>query len=425
MKPGAAGAALVLSAGFYGSLAAVRCFGRAGIPVTVADQSRIGPASWSRFTKERLLCPTEQEPDAIIDWLETFGRTHARHMLYATSDEMAFLMSQERERLGRVFDLYVPDVSAIYGLLNKRQLSDHARAVGIDAPRSWFPKDAGDLEQVSAEAHFPVLVKPVTQILFRSHRKGAHVESREALRDAYESIAQERYAERLLAFDASVKNPSVQEYLPEAIESIYNLSGFIDEGGEGFIASATLKVLQRPRRLGVGVCFTTAEVDEDLAAKLRALCRRVGYHGVFEAEFIRAGGKSLLIDFNPRFFGQMGFDIARGVPLPLMAFHGARGDKAALAQVLREAQDRRRDDVHYVHRMALEVMLRAQRLSGALSQPEWEKWQQFSDGSRIPVVDAVLDSDDVRPAAIEMAHQLYGYARHPRAFLRHLVLNKG
>jgi hypothetical protein len=54
-------------------------------------------------------------------------------------------------------------------------------------------------------------------------------------------------------------------------------------------------------------------------------------------EFIRAGGKQLLIDFNPRFYSQMGFDIARGSPLPLLVYEAACGHEAQLAEVSREA----------------------------------------------------------------------------------------
>jgi hypothetical protein len=87
---------------------------------------------------------------------------------------------------------------------------------------------------------------------------------------------------------------------------------------------AARKALPWPRRLGLGLCYEHAEVDPDAASKGLALCRRIGYHGAFEAELIRRAGGLLLIDFNPRFYGQMSFDIARGSPLPLGLLRGHR-----------------------------------------------------------------------------------------------------
>jgi hypothetical protein len=53
---------------------------------------------------------------------------------------------------------------------------------------------------------------------------------------------------------------------------------------------AATKVLQRPRKLGVGVCFEGVPVHQELASRLLDLFKRVRYHGVFEAEFIETRG---------------------------------------------------------------------------------------------------------------------------------------
>src|SRR6188472_1424905 len=72
---------LLTSSGFYGTLAAVRSLGRAGIPIVVADEARLGPASWSRFVTRRERCPG-QSSSAFIDWLLAFGEEHPGHVLY-------------------------------------------------------------------------------------------------------------------------------------------------------------------------------------------------------------------------------------------------------------------------------------------------------------------------------------------------------
>ena len=80
-----------------------------------------------------------------------------------------------------------------------------------------------------------------------------------------------------------------------------------------------MKVLQRPRRLGIGLCFASAAVPDDLRARATRLLDSLGYFGVFELEFIRSRGRYLLIDMNPRFYNQIQLDVTRGLDLPMLA----------------------------------------------------------------------------------------------------------
>jgi hypothetical protein len=39
-------------------------------------------------------------------------------------------------------------------------------------------------------------------------------------------------------------------------------------------------------------------------------------------------------------------------------------------------------------------------------------------------VDALIDSDDLVPTAVELAQLVYSSARHPRAFVRSMIFNR-
>ncbi|MBZ4421947.1 carbamoyl-phosphate synthase [Myxococcus sp. RHST-1-4] len=416
---------LLFSAGFYGTLAAARCFGRNGIDVTVADPTKLGPASWSRFVGRRVQCPPESRAEEFMEWLLDFGRREPlQHVLYPTSDELAWLVSVHGEALSEFFHLYDPGVDAVYGLLNKRKLFEVGQEVGLRLPRTWFPESEADLSAVAKEARFPVLIKPTTQILYSTHVKGHPVSEPAQLAEEYRAFSRDGYADMLVRFDPAVARPMVQEFHPEAAQGIYSLSGFVDETGEVFEVRGAMKVLQRPRRLGVGVCFESAPVRADLAEGLRRLCARLGYHGVFEVEFIQTKDDFLLIDFNPRYYGQMGFDIARGLPLPLLAYHAALGDRDALLREVRAAREWKGRGEAFCNRIALEMLLNLQRLSGALPVDEARQWRRWVEEHRGILVDPLIDSDDLMPTAVEVAQILYGSARHPRAFLRSIVFNR-
>ncbi len=409
-----------------GTLAAVRSLGRAGVPVEVAEARFFTSGCWSRYVSRRLGAPSLEQPSRFLEWLLDFGKREPGRVLYATSDDVAFLYALHREELSRHFHLYQPSIESTYSLLNKERLSQAAAAVGLETPQSWLPEDEADLALLSAKLQFPVLIKPQTQILYFPHPKGALVgDSADLMREYASFNNRAHHARELLAFDPAVSRPLLQAFYPRAAQGIYNLSGFIDETGELLVVRASRKVLQRPRKLGIGVCFDWAPVRAELVERVAALCRRIGYHGVFEVEFIEDGERTLLLDFNPRFYGEMGFDTARGMPVPVFAYLAALGRRDELRRAVQAARREVDEPAQaYCHRFHLESLLWSQRLSGKLSRSEVSQWRNWLSARRGYVVDAVLDRHDWFPAFIEVAAHLYAYARHPRAFMHQVVLDR-
>ena len=104
------------------------------------------------------------------------------------------------------------------------------------------------------------------------------------------------------------------------------------------LRAASTKVFQRSQPVGVGVCFESLPTDPVLSNAVRRLCRELGYFGIFEVEFLWFDGRWAAIDFNPRLFNQIGMDIRRGMPLPLLACLDAAGETAALRDAVAKAQ---------------------------------------------------------------------------------------
>ena len=422
----AASPVLLTTASYYGTLAAARCYGRAGIPVTVGEEEVLAVARWSRYVNRTTRCPPIHDAEAYVEWLAAFGAENPGTFLYPTSDEHAWLFSLYRDRLARHFRMYQPDAAAVYTLLNKRLLYAACARLGISTPDTWWPETDEELEKLSQTLAWPVLIKPQTQLFFESHSKGRKVDDAAALEARYaEFIARNRYGDFMLRHDPTVVRPMIQAYRPEAAENTYSLTGFVDASGALSTFRGAVKVLQRPRKLGIGLCFEEAPVNAALAKKVAALCQQIGYFGVFEIEFIQTGDDFLLIDFNPRFYSQMAFEVDRGMPLPLLAWTAARGDRAALEEaVARSNAWRSSGDRGYCHRFIFEVMLRGQKLSGALSPEEVRHWRRWFEARRAHLTDAVLDEEDRIPGMVDWATHLLRYARHPRAFFHTMILDR-
>lgn len=415
---------LVTMGAHLGTLAAARSLARAGAPVTLADAGRWVPTRWSLATARSVPCPdVETAPRLFLEWLLSTGAEQKGRVLYPASDEMAWLVSRHRELLSRDHLLYSPPFAAVDALLNKWRLYQRCLELGVDAPQTWLVRGEEDVARVreAAGPDAPLMVKPQTQAFLRPHQKGRLVAEPGALAPAVRDFIQStRYEHTMLEADPEVAAPMVQAYAPGAERGIYNLSGFVDETGALYVVEASRKVLQWPRRLGVGICFEEADVLPHLADGVARLCRRVGYHGVFEVEFVESGGRHLLIDFNPRFYGQMAFDVARGLDLPLLVYLAACGEREALGRAVREARTRTRQAAHraYCNQIELAIVLRLLRFAGQLQPGDVRRWRDWLSSHRDQLTDAVWEQGDWWPAALVATTSVLGRVRHARSAWR-------
>lgn len=382
----------------------------------------MAPSLWSRFTTRRTSSPAVFAADEFLTWLLDFGAKNPGHVLYPTSDDTAFLYSLAQDRLGEHFSINLPPIAAVYGVLNKRQLATNARAVGLCSPEGYSPSSVDDCAH---GLEYPVLIKPVTQILNRYQVKGTVVRAAAELPKALHRAFAEPYAATLMRYDPDVSRPIIQAFHANAAADIFSVSGYVGRDGQPSVFRASRKILQQPRTIGVGVVFEDAPLNQALCDGLVRLCRHVGYFGVFEAEFIVDNGAHLLIDFNPRFFGQMGFDIARQSMLPLIAYADATNDAELLRSCLARAEDSTLPHAAvFMNRIPLEIMLRAQRLSGAMPKAEYFKWREYFRERSAKIVDAVADPDDPKPSLYDAMNQLTRAVKYPRSFLRTMVFNR-
>jgi len=396
---------------YGGTLAAVRSLGRHGIPVTVAADELMAPARWSRHATRVVRCPPPGDASRFLDWLLRFGEREPRHALYATSDDLAFMFASNASELSKRFDLYQPPVETVVRVLDKKALSRACDSIGLSQLPMWFPRDESDISRLAREATFPVLIKARTQVLRADQTKGIVVERPEDLLAGYRSfIARHGYLPGLEPHFAEVTQPMVQ-YVPAGSQRVYSITGFVDRSGSLLAARASVKVLQRTRPVGLGVCFETATVDSALAESVARLCRAVGYFGVFEVEFVREGGTSMVIDFNPRFFGQMGFDAARGLHLAAFAYHAARGNEEALRNLTAEAASATGGATIHTHRFLFEGLLLLERFAGSLSSGDYARWRQWYAHNRATASDATADRADRLPSLVHAANETWSGLR--------------
>jgi predicted ATP-grasp superfamily ATP-dependent carboligase len=314
--------------------------------------------------------------------------------------------------------LYSPSGETLTRVLDKVRLHEACATVGVDAPRTWLPTDEAEVGRLASEAE-SLVIKPRTQTFFARHAKGELVRGRSELLKTWREYCGAEYARDFASHVPGLELPMVQEYVSGAQEGVCSVTGFVDRRGTLLASLGSLKVLQHPKRVGIGVCFEAVEPPPGLGDKVAALCRHLGYFGVFEAEFIREGERWLLVDFNPRYFGQMGFDIARGVPLPWLCHLAALGAEDEAAKAVRLLPEAERPRV-YRDRVALLFRLGTAGAVGGMSPDDARRWRSWLRDPGVVAADASFEPSDPLPAVASAMSMMWQSARHPRAFLRSL-----
>jgi hypothetical protein len=261
------------------------------------------------------------------------------------------------------------------------------------------------------------MLKPRAQLFFPAGGKGETVTGGADARAAWQAYRGTPYAPEILADFPDLDLPMLQEYEPSATNGTYSISGFIDGAGRILGARASTKVLQTARS-GTGMCFVASGLDVAALGGIEKVCRSIGYFGTFEVEFVRRDGVLQLIDFNPRYYGQMGFDIARGIPFPLLMHCAALGRTDLDSLVSRiHALDA---PTLYRDRVAIAWWCGKALAGGALHGRELAPQRGPSRPPQARALDACWRRDDPVPAVVAGAALAWNALRHPLAFLRSL-----
>ncbi len=385
------------------------------MPVVIADAQRFAPAALSRHVIRREACPAVRPIDRFLDSLCGLGAREPGNVLYATSDDLAWAFAEHHSTLSKYFRLFTPPFSSMATILDKRSLYAVCEEIGVKTPRTWFPIHDADVEAAIAQARFPLIIKPRTQVFFTSMRKGVCVDTADELRAKYSTFARNNlHGAAIAAPQPDIGRPMVQELY--AKQPIYSVSGFYEPQRGLFVVRGARKLLQWPRQAGVGIAFEDAPVDPGLAEGTRRLCDAIGFFGVFEAEFVVTDDGMQLIDFNPRFFGQLGFDVARGLPSPYFVYLAATGELDTLEEQIKVAQEwRPARPMIFQHSSMIAWTRAAERLVG---RPPAALPSNAHGPVGSTVVDAAACGSDRVPALADRLQQFWSALYHPRSTLR-------
>jgi len=410
---------LLASASSGGTIAAARHLGANGFDVRVLSSHRLGAAAWSHHTARAYSAPPESESQRFLERLLAIGASDPGQILLPTSDETAWLYTLNAAELGRYFRVVQPSIGVLLNILDKKLFADAAIRAGLPVLPSWDPRNIDDVAELAPTLPYPILIKPRTHVHRLRNDKGVVVYSAGELINQYQRFVdreQARAGNDQLLRDANL--PILQQFVRVGNEGVHSVTGFIDRTGELFVTREASKVFQRSQPVGVGVCFESRSRAPALSDAVRRLCRELGYFGIFEVEFLWFDGRWAAIDFNSRLFNQIGMDIRRGMPLPLLACLDAAGETTSLRDAVAKARTESEEQTVFCDRFTLRAILFAQTVTARISPKDRAYWRAWMQQHAAHAVDFAADDSDPMPGIIHVLSEIYlGIKSFPR-FLR-------
>ncbi len=242
--------ALILGAGYTG-LGVIRSLGRHKIPTWL-----IGPglsiAGTSRFTRKAFPMPGTNEDQQVDFLLELARRNNLMGWsLFPESDRSAGMISRNRKSLEPQYKISVPGWDVLEWAFNKQKTYQLADEVGVKHPRTIYPANRQDVENLDGE--FPMILKPIHhqgEDLFSIGRawKGKNKQEILNLYDRACSLADPRII-------------MIQEQIPAKSHSQLSFAALCQDGKIVVSGAAERKRLL-PADFGVGVYIETVENPE-------------------------------------------------------------------------------------------------------------------------------------------------------------------
>ena len=314
----------VVIGGDYHGLGIVRSLGRMGIPVCVVDDEH-SIARFSCYATYSAQAPDLRNAETTCEILMELGRELDLRgwVLFPTRDEHVAAISMHRATLSEIFRVPTPEWNTVEAIWDKRKTYRLAQELGIPIPETWFPRTAGDLDQVDSQ--FPVALKPAIKehFFYATKAKAWQANSRPELEQLYEKAT-------------SVAGPGeilVQDVIPGGGNHQFAYCALFKDGNARS-TMVTCRKRQHPHDYGRASTYVETVEIPDLERLSERFLRKTNYYGLVEMEYKldSRDGQFKLLDVNARTWGYHTLGTSAGVDFPYLLYADQMGQTLGLSR---------------------------------------------------------------------------------------------
>ena len=320
---GEAGPGVLVVVGSFQSLGILRSLAGHGIQNYLIDWD-LCVARFSKYTNRFSTCPRAVEEERFVEFLcELAVRENIKGwLIFPNDDRTVGVLARNKKVLEEFYRVSVPEWDIVKQAIDKRQTYRLAEQVGIPFPKTFYPGNVDELQEVGIE--FPAVIKPAIRDNFydKARKKAVRADDREQLLKEYMNAAS--------LIDSS--EIMVQELIPGAADNLYSY-GSLHSNGRALGKVVARRTRQHPAEFGRVTTHAETMHIPELETMATLFLDAMGYQGISEVEFMwdPRDEKYKLIEINARFWSWHSLAIAAGVDLPYLLYrdmlgHGVRID---------------------------------------------------------------------------------------------------
>ena len=177
----------VIVGGDFQGLGIVRSLGKRSVPTCIIDDET-SISRFSRYATHAVRVANLRDERQTVDIVLDIGRRLCLEgwVLFPTRDETVAAFSRYRSELAEWFLVPTPELSVVQWAWDKRNTYRLAQELGIPTPRTWYPNDLSELEQIEADP--PLVIKPAIKehFIYATKAKAWRANSRAELVERFQ-----------------------------------------------------------------------------------------------------------------------------------------------------------------------------------------------------------------------------------------------
>jgi D-aspartate ligase len=308
----------VVVGGDYQGLGIVRSVGRRGVPVCVIDDEH-SIARFSRYTTHAVtVADLRNEEQAVRAVLEIGRRLNLEGwVLYPTRDETVAAFARSRSLLSGFFRVPTPQWDTTKWVWDKRNTYRLANELGIPTPRTWYPNNVEELEQISTDPPFTIKPAIKEHFFYATKAKAWRANTRVELRELFQRAAAQVEPGEVM----------IQDLIPGDGQQQLAYCAFFKQG-RSVGSMVVRRTRQHPPEFGRASTFVET-VDLPMLQELsERFLGAINYYGLVEMEYKLdpRDGQYRLLDVNGRTWGYHSLGSGAGVDFPSLLFADQIGE---------------------------------------------------------------------------------------------------
>ena len=293
---------IVFGGNHHNPLGVIRALGRKKLDVFFLTSVKNSFVAHSKYVTETIFLEKDEDAPQVL--LNRFSSELVKPVIVCCGDGFAAIIMNSREMLKNAFIMPYAKVYQKGNIFDKGFQAAVAKECGIEMPQSQVLELSEAKELLKNWNSFPSIVKPLDSLMAFGGKDDIRiVENSEELNAALEKTH-------------SIKI-QIQQYIKKKME--FQLIGCSLDEGRIVIIPGFTHILRQPPNTNTGFLkYSSCEkLNYDLR-KIKDFMRRVGYSGLFSAEFLRDEKGDYFMEVNFRNDGNAYVVTQAGVNLPYL-----------------------------------------------------------------------------------------------------------